>query len=505
MSLHLHRVGYTVADRSLLDGVDLTVAHGERVALVGDNGVGKSTLLRIAAGTLAPDRGRVRADGTVALLTQLDDRPASALAAPDLLASLLAERPEPWPGAFDAALRVASLDPAAPPTALSGGQRQRARLAALAAADSDVLCLDEPSNHLDADGLAWLIGWMVRGRATVLVVDHDRAFLDAVAQRTAFLAQGALAVYPGGYHQAAAALEADTAGRRRRHDAQAARRRTLATAADRQRSRARSAGRFDHRKADGQATILAKNQAESASRTQARASAAMRARLAREPLIAKPFEDHRRLRFQAQPLRPGPTEVLVAEGLVVARGGRTLVADLTLRLRRGDRLLLQGPNGAGKSTLLDVLVGRRAPTCGKVQRGVGLTVAAMGQADGLPDAPDLTVGEALRVERPALRDDEVWEATASAGVPCAPDRRVATLSGGELRRLELARLSLSQAHLLVLDEPTLHLDLRAVEALEALLLAYTGTVLLVSHDRTLGERVAGGRLQLDGHGGWSLK
>jgi ATPase subunit of ABC transporter with duplicated ATPase domains len=504
MSLHLHRVGHNVADRPLLDAVDLTVATGERVALVGDNGAGKSTLLRIAAGVLSPDRGRTRADGSVALLAQLDDRPAAALAAPDLLASILAERPEPWPGAFDAALRAVSLDPAAAPTALSGGQRQRARLAALAATEADVLCLDEPSNHLDADGLGWLIGWLLRTNATVLVVDHDRAFLDAFAQRTAFLAQGTLDVYPGGYHQAAAAFEADTAGRRRRHDAQAARRRALQTAADRQRSRARSAGHFDHRKADGQATILAKNQAESASRTQARASAAMRARLEREPLIAKPYEDHRRLRFQAQPERPGPGEVVVAEALDVVRGGRTLVADLNLHLRRGDRMVLQGPNGAGKTTLLEVLVGQRPPTGGTVRRGVGLALATMGQADMVGVAPDLSVGEVLRSERPRLRDAEVWEATASAGVPCAPDRRVATLSGGELRRLELARLSLSRAHLLVLDEPTLHLDLRAVEALEALLLAYTGTVLLVSHDRALVERVAGVRLELDGRGGWSL-
>jgi len=502
MSLRLSNVGHAMADLPLFDGVDLVVATGERVGLVGDNGAGKSTLLRIAAGALAPDRGQVRVDGTVALLTQLDDRPAAALAAPDLLASLRAERPEPWPGAFDAALRAASLDPAAPPTALSGGQRQRARLATLAAVDADVLCLDEPTNHLDADGLAWLIGWLTRRPATVWVVDHDRAFLDAVAQRTAFLAHGALRVYAGGYHVAAAARDADEAGQLRRHQAQAARRSALAAAADRQRSRARRAGQFDHRKADGNALILAKNQAESVSRTQARASRAMRARLEREVVIAKPFDDRRRLRFQAQPERPGPTEVVTAQGVEVVRGGRTLVAGLTLHLRRGERLALTGPNGAGKTTLLEVLAGQRAPTAGSVRHGVGLTIATMRQAGTVVSDPEQTVGDALRAERPSLRDAEVWEATASAGAASGPDRRIGTLSGGELRRLELARLSLTRAAWLVLDEPTLHLDMGAVEALETLLLAFAGTVLLVSHDATLVDRVATRRLALDGRGGW---
>jgi len=501
MSIHLSDVGHDVADRTLFDGVKLVVAPGEGVALVGESGAGKTTLLRIAAGALAPDRGRARRVGSVALLGQLDERPPDA---PDLLGALRAEHPEPKPGAFDAALRAVGLDPAARPTALSAGQRQRARLAALAALDADVLLLDEPTHHLDAAGLDWLTGWLRRCPATLLVVDHDRAFLDAVAQRTAFLAHGALDVHAGGYRAAAAERDADLAGRQRRHDAQRARRRALQEAAYRQRSRALSAGTFDHRKADGQAAILVKNQAENASRRQARAAAAMQARLEREPTIAKPFDDRRRLVFQAQPERPGPEEVLVAEGLDVERGGRTLVAGLTLHLRRGERLAIGGPNGAGKSTLLDVLTGRRPASGGGVRRGVGLTIAALGQVDALPERDGTTVADVLRAERPDLRDADVWAATASAGLPNAPERPVATLSGGERRRLELARLSLSRAQLLVLDEPTMYLDLRAIEALEALLSAYRGSVLLVSHDRALVDRVAGARLDLDGRGGWVM-
>lgn len=504
MSLQFSGVGVDVVDRRLFDDVHLTLSPGERLALVGDNGTGKTTLLRVACGVLAPSSGRVRLSGSAALLEQLDA--AAPVAAGTLLERVLAERPEPRPGLVDAALRSAGLDPSASAGALSGGERQRARLAALFAAPADLLCLDEPTNHLDADGIAWLLARLRAQRAALLVVDHDRAFLDAIAERTAFLAHGALRTYPGGYTAAAAARDADDGARRRRHDAQAARQRALLVAADRHRSMARSAGTFNHRRADGQSPLLAKGKAEAASRTHARASAAMRSRLERETPEPKPFEDRRRLRLRAGEAAPGPNEVLVCRGLTLERGGRRLVSGLDLMLRRGERLVVAGPNGSGKTTLLEALTGRRDPGAGSVRLGVGLRVSVVAQADHARDAAigDLSVAERLRAERDDLGDSDVWEAMAAVGAPCAPDRPVATLSGGERQRLELARIAVTAAHCLVLDEPTLHLDVRAIEALERLLLDYPGTLLLVSHDAALMGAVATRRLTLDGRGGWEL-
>ncbi len=507
MSLRLIDLGFDVAERSLFDYVSLTIAPRERVAIVGENGAGKTTLLRVAAGAVPPARGRVHREGSVGLLEQIDlvaARPSTTV-----LEQVLGERPEPRRGAFDAAVRAAGLDPNAPAAALSGGERQRARLAALLAAPADILCLDEPTNHLDAEGIAWLMAQLRTSPAALLVVDHDRSFLAAVAERTAFLAHGGLRLYAGGYHVAAAAMAADDDAQRRRHDAQTARHQKLRAAADRQRSLARSAGTFDHRRADGQATVLVKNRAQAVSRTHARAAAAMRVRLEREAPEAKPFDDRRALRFRSADTAPGPNEVLVARGLGVERGGRTLVAGLDLALRRRERLVVEGRNGSGKTTLLEVLTGRRPASAGTVRHGVGLTLAYVAQADRGHGHADLagaeTVGATLRAEHEHLTDTEVWEVMASVGAPCGPDRAVATLSGGERQRLELARVAVTSAHCLVLDEPTLHLDVRAIEALQALLFDFPGTVLLVSHDATLVTSVATRRLTLAGDGRWSVE
>ncbi len=454
-SLRLSGVGVDLGDRTLFDDVLLHLHAGQRLALVGENGAGKSTLLRVAAGLCVPDRGRVHREGRVGHLDQMlpDDGP---------------------PG--------------------SGGEHQRRRLEALSASGADVLLLDEPTHHLDGEALAWFEAWLIASDAAVLFVAHDRAFLDAVATDVAFLERGALRIDAGAYAEAIARRAAADAAGVRRHRADTARRASLAGAVQREGSRARSVGTFDPRYADGTSKLLAKNRAESASNTLARRTRAMRARLEREPPVAKPYEDRRRLGFVARPADRGPLEVVTAHDLVVRRGGRTLVAGLDLYVRRGDRVALVGPNGAGKSTLLDVLTGRRAPDAGSVRLGVGLAVAHVDQvAEPWTRARGSgagTVGDVLRSVRSDVRPADVWRATAEAGIPSAPDRPVDELSGGERRRLTLACVAVADAHLLVLDEPTHHLDVRAVEALEALLEGFPGTLLIASHDRRLVARLA---------------
>ncbi len=470
--LTLAGVGYHLPDGPLFDDVDLTLSSGVRVALVGENGAGKTTLMRIALGELEPARGRVERRGAAAWLPQELDRPAS-----------------PEPGAPDGP-RVGPPDAAALPG--SGGERQRARLEALLAAAPDVLLLDEPTHHLDADAMLWLEAVLGSWPGAVMLVSHDRAFLDAVATHTAFLERGRLRLEAGTYSEASARREAEDAARLRRHKAQSTQRRQLEGEFHRHRSAARSAGRFNKNRIKDGNLLLATAKAETVSNRLARRARSIATRLEREEVEEKPWVDNRRLSFWAEPSDPGPSEVIVTEGLVVRRNGRGIVGGLDLYLMRGDKLALVGPNGSGKTTLLEVLRAVRAPDAGSVRHGVGLrtSVAEQVEEPWADAGADLTVGDVLWEVNERLNDADVWRATAEAGVPSGPDRRVARLSGGERRRLTLARIAVSDAHLLVLDEPTHHLDLRAVEALEDRLERFGGTLLLASHDRRLVERVA---------------
>ena len=452
--LTLSDVGYDLPDSTLFDDVNLKLERGDRVALVGENGAGKSTLLCLAGGLLEPDRGRVSAVPRVAYLPQHLPR--------------------------------------LPETPGSGGEVQRRRLERLLADNPDLLLLDEPTHHLDQSAMTWVENHLLSmaREAAVLLVSHDRAFLDAVATHVAFLERGTLRVEAGNYSAATVRRFAQDAATARRHHAQVRATAQLRAEAGRQQSKARSAGRFNKRRAEGQPLLLAKNKAENVSNTLARRAKALATRLEREEVIAKPWQDGRRLEFVAAPATPGPTEVITAENLLVTRGGRVIVPGLDLYVRRGERIALVGPNGSGKSTTLDVLAGRRPPVGGTVRHGVGLRIAGADQTAEPWEGTAGTVGDVLRQVNPALSDPDAWRVTAAVGVPTGPDRQLVDLSGGERRRLTLARIAVSDAHLLVLDEPTHHLDLRAVEALEALLETFTGTLLYATHDRRLVERLA---------------
>lgn len=453
--LQLTRVGYDRPDAPLFDDVSLALTRYSRVALIGENGAGKTTLLRIAAGELEPDRGQVSLLGSVALLSQ------HLPAAPEL------------PG--------------------SGGEVQRRRLEALLDSSADLYLLDEPTHHLDIDAMDWLAHRLRNANAALLFVSHDRAFLDELATEVAFLERGGLAVESGNYSVASDRRDSEAAAQLRKHKAQRRERAELERDFNRQRAKAKSADRFNHRRAEGQPLILAKGKAENVSRTLARRARSLRSRLDREEVISKPWQDNRRLEFVAQPSAPGPNEVIVAENLVVSRGEKMIVGGggqaADLYVRRGDRVALVGPNGSGKSTVLGVLSGQVAPDAGTVRLGVGLQVSTANQVTE-PWWSAKTVGEVLYQVNAGLADADVWRLTAAVGVPSGPGRLLDELSGGELRRLTLARIAASDAHLLVLDEPTHHLDLRAVEALEGLLETFSGTLLLATHDRRLVARVA---------------
>jgi ATPase subunit of ABC transporter with duplicated ATPase domains len=529
MLLMASGVARSFADRVVFSGVELTVGAGERLALVGENGSGKSTLLRVLAGLDAPDAGVVTRSGRVALLAQTASLGRSVLEAVTppalagaqlafdaasaalsggseaaLLAFADAEEAYRLAGGYDFAGRAAAvlaglgLDAGARTDRLSGGQARRVLLAALLLAPADVYLLDEPTNHLDAGGAAWLRDWVRASDAAFVLASHDRAFLDEVATGVAELERGTLSVYPGNY-SAAMALKATLreaqarnfeAYRRKRAALDEERRRLNSRGSvEENRSRARDNDKFLSSHKAGRAQVLFSNRAR-----------AMERQIERMDTGApeKPFRDARTLRLTLPSVAPGPLEVLTVRDLGVTRGSGVVLSGVTLHVRRGDRVALTGPNGGGKSTLLRALLGE-VPHAGTVTWGAGLTVSRTGQHGEELRGLD-TVGDALLDANPLLTPHQLHEVAAALEVPGGPAFPVSGLSGGQRTRLSLARLRVTRAQVLLLDEPTNHLDVRAIEALESLLLDFTGTVLLASHDRRLVQRIATREWRVGGGG-----
>jgi len=482
--VNLKSVAKGYGARSVLRGVTLGVAAGERIGIVGRNGDGKSTLLRLVAGVEEPDDGAVtRAGGLhAALLAQGDELDPQRTVRDQLVGG---RADHEW--AADAAFRSAldgllggvevrrfpdGLDTRV--GALSGGERRRVALARALLDHPELLLLDEPTNHLDVEGVDWLARHLAGRRGTLLVVTHDRWFLDAVCTSTWEVADGAVHRYDGGY--AAYVL------------ARAERERQAAAAEERRRQLLRK-----------ELAWLRRGPPARTSKPKFRIEAA-NALIADEP----PARDRVELaRFAAT--RLGNT-VLEAEGVGVAYGDTPVLRDVTWRLGPGDRVALVGVNGSGKTTLLDVLTGRREPTSGRVVRGATVRLAHLTQDAGeLPG--DLRVLESLEAVRGRTTLADGREIT--AGLLCerfgfGGERawtRVADLSGGERRRLQLMRLLMEGPNVLVLDEPTNDLDIETLTAVEDLLDGWPGTLVVVSHDRYFVERVCDDVYALDAVGG----
>lgn len=527
MSLRLQAVAKRYGGTSLFESLDLVVGRGEKMGLIGHNGSGKSTLLKLIAGLERPDAGTIAADGTVSFLEQRSGAAAGevlhaimprslAAAAAELEAAqaslalpsranleryAAAEERYRSLGGYEFASRaesvLAGLDVGGAPdlARLSGGQRRRVMLARQLLEPADVMLLDEPTNHLDAPGLRWLEEWLRSSDATVLVVSHDRAFLDATVTSIAELQRGTLTVRPGNYSEAMALQATERAAQQRLHDARAREERRLREEVGRLASAGRSAARFDQRRAGNQALILAKNKAENVSRTLAGRAKALGKRLERLEVPSAPFDDGGPPRIPLPDVPSGPGDVLRFEGVSLERGGKVLVRDLDLLLRRGEKLALVGPNGSGKSSFLAMALGLLPPTAGRVVTGAGLACFRAGQhGEELRDFT--TLEEAVLDAQPRIRRQDLFHLLARLGLPTDPAARVSELSGGQRTRLALARLTVTRAPLLVLDEPTNDLDVGMVEALEALLRDFTGSVLFASHDRRLVGAVADRTLTL---------
>ena len=520
MLSRLHHVARRYGDQSIFDDVSLTLDAGERLALIGENGSGKTTLLRLIAGLDVPDSGQVERCGSVAYLPQHAPHVCgdllSAVTPPELRAAAEAldhasrALNDPTPdhlaafsaaeehysalGGYDfeakatAVLSGLGLAPHADANQLSGGQTRRALLARLLLSPADLYLLDEPTNHLDEASVQWLESWIAGSRAAFVLASHDRAFLDAAATRTAELERGRLSCYPGNY-SAAMELKATLRDAQERDYAAFKRKRA---ALDEERRRQTSKGKVEEnrKRARDNDKFLSTHKAGRAQQIFSARARAMQKQIERldDQATEKPHDDHRLLTLELPTAPMGPAEVLTVRDLGVERGGVSVLDNVNLDVRRGEKIALIGENGGGKSSLLLAVLGQ-LPHTGTVRLGAGLTVYFAGQGgEELRELP--TLKDALLDANPLLSPHQLYEIAAQVGLPPDPSFRVADLSGGQRTRLTLARLGVTRAGLLILDEPTNHLDVRAIEALEGLLQRFPGTVLLATHDRRLREQVA---------------
>ncbi|MEP7207235.1 MAG: ATP-binding cassette domain-containing protein [Casimicrobiaceae bacterium] len=497
----------------LLDGADFQLEPREHVGLIGRNGTGKSSLLRVLCGTSALDDGdRWLAPGArVALLEQepaldplhtvyeavaLGIGHAGALLAQYHEAVATLERVpddrtahariDRLQGALDAGgwtighridtvISRLGLPADARIDTLSGGWKKRVALAQALAAEPDVLLLDEPTNHLDIGAIAWLESLVQEYAGAVVCVTHDRRFLDAVAQRIVELDRGRLASYPGNFAQYQA--------------------RKVAELAD----EATANARFDKLLAQEEVWI---RKGVEARRTRNEGRVLRLERLRRE-------RNARRERLGQVNFQVGDAErsgQLVAELTHVSKGydGRVLIRDFTTRILRGDRIGLIGPNGAGKTTLLKLVQGELAPDTGDVRRGTRLEIAYFDQLREALD-PEASLADTISpgADFVEIGGSRRHVMTYLGDFMFPPERArspVRSLSGGERNRLLLARLFARPANVLVLDEPTNDLDIDTLELLEELLQDYTGTLFLVSHDRAFLDNVVTQTIAFEGDG-----
>jgi ATP-binding cassette subfamily F protein uup len=467
----------------LLDRAAFSMEGGERIGLIGRNGTGKSSLLAVIAGRTSLDEGeaRLREGAQVVLVEQEPALPhAGTLRAALLLRGhvpSIADERERWQAEarLTEFLHRFGLPEELSPLAASGGEAKRAALALAFALQPDLLLLDEPTNHLDIGGIETLEALLLRQPAAI-VVTHDRAFLDRVCTRILELDRGMLRSWPGNF-SAYERVKADE----------------LAAEAVQQR-------KFDRFWKEEEAWI---RKGIEARRTRNEGRVRRLERL-REARAAR----RERLGSVKLSLSSGPRSgKLVAELTGVSKSfGRPVVKDLDLLVSRGDRLGLVGPNGAGKTTLLKLILGTLSPDAGTVRLGTNVAPAYFDQMREALD-PEKTVAETISPGSDWVELESGRKHVMSyLGDFLFPPRRAASpvrmLSGGERNRLLLARLFARPANVLVLDEPTNDLDIESLELLEAALQEYTGTLLLVSHDRAFLDNVVTSVLAPEGGGAW---
>ena len=478
--VNLESVSQSFGIRQVLDSVSLGVNAGDRIGVVGLNGGGKTTLLEILAGVAEPDSGRVSRRGGVSMatVTQKTELDESSTVGEAVVGGLGLATHE-WAG--DPRVReildgigIHDLGLDSPVAQLSGGERRRVALAAALVRDLDVLVLDEPTNHLDVEGVQWLAHHLLRRPSALVVVTHDRWFLDTVASQTWEVVDGAVETYEGGYNDWVFART----------------------------ERARQAEAAESRRQN----LMRKELAWLRRGAPARTSKPRYRIEAAEALIKNvppPRDSVELAKFATK--RLGRIVIELEDVDLQTPDGRTLVEDLTWRLAPGERVGLVGVNGSGKTTLLRALAGEAPLAAGR--RVEGKTVSLGWLRQELDDLPtDMRVLDAVEdvATRVNLGRDELSASQLAERLGFSPKRQrtpVRDLSGGERRRLQLTRVLMGEPNVLLLDEPTNDLDIDTLRQLEDLLDSWAGTMVVISHDRYLVERICDSVWALFGDGG----
>jgi len=524
------------AHRTLFEGLDLTVAPGDVIGVVGANGAGKSTLLRILAGDIEPLDGTVSttpADGFVGWLPQEHQRVAGetvaayiarrtgCTAATEAMESAAADLADPsqspvgvdpadvysaaldhWlaTGAADleerlpAVLAELGLDAdsvrpeSTPMTALSGGQAARVGLAALMLSRFDIVLLDEPTNDLDLDGLARLEAFVRDLRGGVVLVSHDREFLARSVTRILELdlAQNTTTVFGGGYDSYLEEREVTRRHRREQYDEFADKKADLVARARTQREWSSQGVRNAMRKSPDNDKIRRRAATES-SEKQAQKVRQMESRIARLEEVAEPRKEWT-LEFTIG-AAPRSSSVVATLANAVVRQGDFVLGPVSVQVDAGERIGITGPNGAGKSTLLRLLLGRQEPDEGRASLGANVAIGEIDQARAEFTGPGRLI-DRFEARVPTWPTADVRTLLAKFGLRADHvERAVDQLSPGERTRAGLALLQACGTNVLVLDEPTNHLDLAAIEQLEQALETYDGALLLVTHDRRMLQNV----------------
>jgi len=476
--LNLDGIRLTFGGTPLLDGASLMVLPGERIALVGRNGSGKSTLLKIAAGMVEAQEGEVfrQPSATVRYLPQAPDWHGAETVRAYVEAGL---GPADDPHRATYVMEHLGLTGDERPEQLSGGEARRAALARVLAPSPDILLLDEPTNHLDLPTIEWLEGELERSSAAIVLISHDRRFLQRVSRATVWLDRGTTRRLDKGF----AHFEEwrDTVFEEEERE---------------QHKLGRKIAREEDWLRYGVTARRKRNVRRLGELHDLRAS----------------FRGHQGPQGSARMAQSESAEsgklVIEAENIAKTYGDRTLVQDFSIRVNRGDRIGIIGPNGAGKTTLIKMLIGELQPDSGAVRLGANLEMASIDQKRAMNE--DETLAHYLtdgRGDSLLVGGEQKHVVSVMKDFLFQPEQQrtpIRNLSGGERARLILARLLSRPANLLVLDEPTNDLDMETLDLLQELVSSFDGTVVLISHDRDFLDRTVTATIAADGEGHWTV-
>ena len=475
--LKLDQIFLTFGGVPLLDGADLSVSPGERIALIGRNGSGKSTLLKIAAGLVEPMDGEIyrHPSATIRYLPQAPDFGDAKTVLEYALGGL---GPSDDPYRVTYLLEHLGLTGEENPENLSGGEARRAALARVLAPEPDVLLLDEPTNHLDLTTIEWLEGELASTKSALVLISHDRRFLERVSRSTIWLDRGQTRRIEKGFAHFEAWRDTVLEEEEKEHH-----------------KLGRQIEREEHWVRYGVTARRKRNMRRMGELADLRSE--FRTKRHAEGLAS----------IQASDVRESGKLIIEAKKLSKSYGERLLVSEFSTRIQRGDRIGIVGPNGVGKTTLLKLLMGQIEPTSGTLRLGVNLEVATLDQKRDAFD-PDETLAHYLtdgRGENLLVNNELRHVVSYMKDFLFKPEQSrtpVKELSGGERARLILARVLARPANLLILDEPTNDLDMETLDLLQELVAGFAGTVILISHDRDFLDRTVTSIIAPEGNGKW---